>query len=163
VRHAHALPRGSWPGPDRARRLSPRGERQAEAIGERLVAVAPAAIVSSPAERCLATVAPLAALTGLALEETAPLEEGGDPAVALADLVRRAEKLAPGQSLVACSHGDVIHGILEALEPAGVVATSAAGVPKASTWELAVMDGWVCGARFVAAPAPGGSGLDRQA
>jgi 8-oxo-dGTP diphosphatase len=164
VRHAHALPRGSWTGPDRARRLSARGERQAEVIGERLAGVAPAAIVSSPAERCLATLRQLAARTGLAIEEADSLEEGTDPAAALADLVQRAEKLERGQSLVACSHGDVIHGILEALEPVGIVPASAAGVPKGSTWELAVDDGWVSAARFVAAPPPGdGSALDGQA
>jgi hypothetical protein len=44
------------------------------------------------------------------------------------------------------------------------VPASAAGVPKGSTWELAVDDGWVSAARFVAAPPPGdGSALDGQA
>jgi probable phosphomutase (TIGR03848 family) len=48
--------------------LSDRGREQAAALAERVVAVRPAALYSSPLERCLETAAPIAETTGLEVE-----------------------------------------------------------------------------------------------
>jgi len=60
LRHAKAKSREDWKGPDAARPLSPRGVRQARAIVGPLKAFGVRRIVSSPADRCVETAAPLA-------------------------------------------------------------------------------------------------------
>jgi broad specificity phosphatase PhoE len=158
VRHAQALDREAWHRPDALRPLTPRGEAQARAIGQRLAPGAPGAIVSSPAARCVATVAPLALATGVPVEELDALGEGGDPLAALDAVVGRARTLGAGRPLVACSHGDVIHGVLEVLVAGGVVAADQARAPKGATWELHLSGDTVDGAVLVAALAPPGDG-----
>ncbi|MEO7556386.1 MAG: phosphoglycerate mutase family protein, partial [Acidimicrobiales bacterium] len=59
VRHADAKSRSGWHGPDLQRTLSKKGERQAAGLAALLNGAAIAAILSSPAVRCLDTVAPM--------------------------------------------------------------------------------------------------------
>lgn len=60
VRHAAALARSRWRGPDNARGLTKSGDRQATRLSPMLAAYGVRNIVSSDAERCVATVAPYA-------------------------------------------------------------------------------------------------------
>ena len=71
LRHAWALPRESWEGPDRHRPLSERGRAQAQALPGHLAAhgVAPVMLVATPTERSLRTLGPLARATGLSIHE----------------------------------------------------------------------------------------------
>lgn len=109
VRHAQALARSEWHGEDRGRELSDRGRRQARKLVPVLKEFKPVLILSSPYLRCVDTVAPLADALGLKVEETEALAEGaGREAL---DLARSVAK----QSVVLCSHGDVIPEVLHAL------------------------------------------------
>lgn len=149
VRHAKAESRRRYDGDDRLRPLTLEGQRQAEEIARRLGAGAGVdAVFSSAATRCAATVAPLAKELGLPLGTVDSLMEGSDPLDALDDLLTA----AAGSVVVACSHGDVIFGILEAALQLGVELDSPLGAPKASTWELGVLAGGLRTARFVPAP-----------
>lgn len=60
LRHAKALPRSEWDGPDATRPLTERGRRQAQAIVAPLRAFGVRRIVTSDAVRCMQTVGPLA-------------------------------------------------------------------------------------------------------
>ena len=71
LRHAWALERGSWEGPDRQRPLSERGRAQAQALPGHLAAhgVVPVMLVATPTERSARTLDPLARATGLGIHE----------------------------------------------------------------------------------------------
>ncbi len=70
LRHAHssANAAGVLAGRSEGVRLDETGLKQADRVAEQLAGVEIARIVSSPLERCLQTVAPLAAATGLTVE-----------------------------------------------------------------------------------------------
>jgi broad specificity phosphatase PhoE len=144
VRHADAGARGSWPGDDLDRELSDRGHEEASRLAGALPAMRPEPITrvaSSRAVRCVETVAPLADALGLAVTPEPLLLEGADPTAALAWLEG---DRAPD---VACSHGDVIGGIVTLLADRGVALPRAAW-PKASTWVLGRTDGRITTARL---------------
>lgn len=112
LRHGKAHPRGSWDGPDASRPLTDRGVKQAAGNVPTLVAWRPKRIVTSDAVRCIATVAPLAAATGIQPVRTHDIsqdayEEG------LAD-VRGVvgKRVRSGKNAVLCSHGPVLPDIL---------------------------------------------------
>ncbi len=79
VRHAHAGSRSAWTGDDRLRPLSDRGESQARGIAELIVGRAPSVILSSPAMRCVQTVASLAEKLDLEVTIDERLFEGVGP------------------------------------------------------------------------------------
>ena len=115
LRHAKAVAREDWDGPDAARPLTARGARQAKAIVGPLRAFGVRKIVSSDAVRCVTTVTPLAAALGRKIDRT-PLigqdawEEGtSDPRAVIG---RRVRSRKPA---VLCSHGPVLPGILTEL------------------------------------------------
>ena len=104
LRHASAGDRREWHGDDQLRPLDDRGRRQALALRE-LEGRGITRIVSSPYVRCVETVEPLATTLGLAIDVDGRLAEGADPEDALA-------LLAELDGGVACTHGDVIEGLL---------------------------------------------------
>ncbi len=115
LRHAKAVAREDWDGPDAARPLTARGARQAKAIVGPLRAFGVRKIVSSDAVRCVTTVTPLAAALGRKIDRT-PLigqdawEEGtSDPRAVIG---RRVRSRKPA---VLCSHGPVLPSILTEL------------------------------------------------
>lgn len=132
IRHAKAGARDRFAGDDRDRPLSKGGRRQAEDLVDELSGEAsPGRVYSSPARRCSGTVAPLAAALGVELVEAAWLFEGSDPLEALGRLTAdEAEVVA------ACTHGDVVWGILEWLARGGVDLEPRPDAPKASVWVL---------------------------
>lgn len=152
VRHAEAGIRGTWPGDDLDRELSTLGHAQAAGLVGVLTALAGdqpiTSIASSRATRCIATVAPLADRLGITVTPAGELLEGVDPEEALRWL-RRA-----GGPDVACSHGDVIGGIVRRLAAAGIV-TPPQSWPKASTWALDLDDGEVVAASMTQPPTLG--------
>jgi 8-oxo-dGTP diphosphatase len=112
VRHGKAVPPGTWDGPDSSRPLMHRGTDQANQIASGLAAYAPSRIISSPAARCLATVAPVSQLTGLPIKHEAGIsqdayEAGHDD---VAEIVRK--RLKRHESVVLCSHGPVLPEII---------------------------------------------------
>ena len=149
VRHAHAGDRGAWTGDDTLRPLSPRGSAQAAGLTELLTPLAlhPAAsVASSPALRCTATVAPLAARLGTTVRVEAALGEGSDPSALLARVVGLT---AP---TVWCSHGDIIPALLLLLAERGVDLGTDPTCRKASTWVLELAPGGVPTARHLPPP-----------
>lgn len=115
LRHAKAVPPDVWDGPDSTRPLLHRGTVQADSVAPAIAAYRPTKLVSSPAARCLATIEPLAALTGLPVNASKKLSqdafESGDRDVR--SLVRR--RLEKGRTVVLCSHGPVLPEILAAV------------------------------------------------
>lgn len=149
VRHAEAARRSNWNDDDRLRPLTAEGVRQAEMLASRLVSCGVHRILSSPYLRCLQTVEPLARRLGLPVEETGVLGEGGDWEEALRLLEENA-----GFNVVACSHGDVIPKVVEAVAGRGA-SVDTASTEKGSYWELVVEDGRVTAAFYH--PPPGGA------
>lgn len=115
LRHAKALARDGWKGPDAERPLSARGERQARALVGPLRAFGVRRIVSSDAVRCVATVRPLAAELGRDIRRTRLIgqdawEDGTSDVRSVIGKRVRVRKPA-----VLCSHGPVLPGILAEL------------------------------------------------
>lgn len=132
IRHAKAVERDRFPGDDRDRPLTDAGERQADGLAAELAGEAPPGrIYTSPTRRCSATVAPLAGVVGVDLAEASWLFEGSDPLGALARLAAdEAEVVA------ACTHGDLVWGVLEWLARGGVDLEPRPDAPKGSVWVL---------------------------
>jgi broad specificity phosphatase PhoE len=75
IRHARAGHRSDWPGDDRRRPLDQDGRAQALALVHELADSPITRIVSSPYDRCVQTVEPLAAEHGLPIEVREELSE----------------------------------------------------------------------------------------
>lgn len=149
VRHAKAKNRAEWTEPDELRPLTKRGRRQAAGLAERLRDERPARLVSSPYLRCVQTLDELARRLDLPIETTELLAEGANGATAL-DLVL---SLSRSESVVCCTHGDVLFDLVHEVSAAGVTLDGPRDAPVASTWALDVVDGHVVGGRFVERPA----------
>lgn len=141
LRHGLAGDRSAWSGPDEARPLDEAGRRQAEALADLLAGEPIDRIVSSPSLRCVQTVEPLAAATGLPIETDGALEEGAG-ATPAARLILE----AAGRSVV-CTHGDVVEDLLGHLVPGGAVACD-----KGAAWILDVERGRITGRRYLPPP-----------
>ena len=160
VRHAHAQPREGWTGRDEDRPLTERGVKEAQVIAGRFDTTAPGrrsrparpreprptVLLSSSAERCLATLAPLADASGLTVGTAEFLLEGSDPRAAL---VKVKELAAAGGVPVLCTHGDVIWGMVELLEKSGAYLPGPVDVKKGSIWVLEVGSGAIGSARYI--------------
>lgn len=137
VRHAHALDRSDWDGPDQQRPLSDKGFRQAAALDTSLDPQGITRVVSSPAIRCRQTIEPLAAKSSVDVEEDDSLQEG-EPG---ADALQRWSVVAaamPAEDVVVCSHGDVIEGVIDELARRGVDVGPKPRFQKGSTWVIDV-------------------------
>jgi len=142
VRHAHAGAR-THGGRDIFRQLSPDGHDRANALVSLFAGRLPSHILSSPATRCVQTVTPLAEAHGMDVQECQELWEGSRIDEALAAL-----KIENGTNVVACSHGDIIPGLIEMLASDGVP-IEGRGCELGSVWALSHEDGRWTGARYV--------------
>ena len=142
VRHAQAGDRLAGHR-DLYRPLSPSGHARAEGLAALLAPVQPSRILSSPATRCVQTVEPLAQSLELEVETQPDLWEGTPTAHVLNVLTQHQE-----DTLVACSHGDIIPAVIEMMAAEGADIRGR-GCEKGSIW-LAEHDGdrW-CWARYV--------------
>jgi 8-oxo-dGTP diphosphatase len=149
VRHAVARKRSSWAGPDAARPLNRRGERQARelkhALGDRPIT----RVLSSPTVRCVDTVAPLANHLGLPVDHHPALVEGAATA-ATVDLIGSSADSTGDVAL--CTHGDIIPPVLEALSRQGADLDGSDKTAKGSTWILEVKKGKVVRGRYLDPP-----------
>lgn len=145
VRHAEAGERREWRGDDRLRPLTAPGRTQARHLAEALAGHHLGAVLTSGYERCLQTVQPIAARRRMVPEVADWLEEGSDPRAALETLLGRG-------SVLACTHGDVVSGVLFELSDRGVDLGASPRMQKGSTWVLEVEDGRVVAARYLAPP-----------
>ncbi|QDE35542.1 NUDIX hydrolase [Microbacterium foliorum] len=112
LRHAKALSRRDWDGPDAERPLTDRGVQQAKSIVGPLRAFGVRKIITSDAVRCMQTVTPLAKALDRKTVTTPKIsqdawEDGEDD---LRSVVGR--RVRSGKPAVLCSHGPVLPGIL---------------------------------------------------
>ena len=113
LRHASAGSRASWRGADLARPLDARGAADADALAWMLRCFGADRLVSSAAERCVATVRPFAALTGAKIE-IEPLFTVGAMAAPDAVALRAAGMAADQRAAVVCVHRENLPMLLAA-------------------------------------------------
>jgi phosphohistidine phosphatase SixA len=116
VRHGRAGKRTEWEGNDRLRPLDGKGRRQADGLVQLLADYPVERVLSSPYLRCTETVQPLAEARGLPVEEVDELAEGSTREHVL-ELLR---SLA-AESVVLCTHGDVVDELVGEELPKGSV------------------------------------------
>ncbi|GAA1165561.1 NUDIX hydrolase [Ornithinimicrobium humiphilum] len=115
VRHAHAIPRGSWGRPDPLRPLTDVGRRRARRMQGLLDAYAPTRVLTSPSVRCVDTVAPWATSRGVRLVAKRGLSEEGH-AEAPEKVLRHLDRICrSAQPTALCTHGPVLGPLLEGL------------------------------------------------
>jgi 8-oxo-dGTP diphosphatase len=160
VRHANAVARDAWSGPDARRPLTDRGLKQARALLNRFDTGAdrarprkqagalpkPTLLMSSGAERCLATLQPLAQACGLPIVTAEFLSEGSD---ADSFLVQVKELAAAGGVPVLCTHGDVIWSLVDVLAAAGTRFAGPVEAKKGSILVLETVSGSVESADYI--------------
>jgi 8-oxo-dGTP diphosphatase len=114
LRHAKATSRSHWDGEDALRPLTKVGVRQAASNVPTIAAWRPKRIVTSPAVRCVATVAPLAAAFGVTVTRTDRLAqdtwESGMAAAGIREVVGK--RVRARKTAVLCSHGPVLPDVL---------------------------------------------------
>jgi 8-oxo-dGTP diphosphatase len=150
IRHAAAANRNGWTDEDRIRPLTKKGIKQAEAIARGLETHGIDAVYSSPYVRCRQTVAPLAERTGNTVQDAELLAEGARDRETLEWLTTMG-----GRHVAACSHGDVIPGVIRRLDAMGVPLHSPHGVfdvKKGSIWILALEGDRVVSATYTPPP-----------
>ncbi len=147
VRHAAAGSRQRWGDPDHLRPLSAKGQRQANALADRLAAEGIERLISSPYVRCTQTLAPLGEKLGLAVEEHPALAEGGG-----VNTLRLFEELS-GANVALSSHGDVIPATIFRLSEAGATLSHPIYFcKKGSIWAVNVTNGAMLSAHYEPPP-----------
>jgi 8-oxo-dGTP diphosphatase len=112
LRHGKAVPADAWDGMDWTRPLLQRGLDQAANVAPAIAAYGPTRLVSSPAVRCLSTIAPLAQLLELPVKEKGDISQD-EYELGKARVARVVRKtLERGSATVLCSHGPVLPDIL---------------------------------------------------
>jgi 8-oxo-dGTP pyrophosphatase MutT (NUDIX family)/phosphohistidine phosphatase SixA len=112
LRHGKAIQPSNWDGPDSTRPLTERGVRQAAGLVPTITAWQPRRIISSTATRCVTTVAPLAAATGIQIKRTDLFSQDAfEQGIAN---VRQGigKRVRSRKTAVICSHGPVLPEIL---------------------------------------------------
>ncbi len=147
LRHATAGDRSTWKGRDETRSLTKKGRRQSEAIARSLAEAGIERILSSPYDRCVQTVEPLAKLTKARIETSDLLAEEPDIDGAYAlidDLV--------GTNSVICSHGDVIPALINRMMWAGLSLSSRFYCSKGSIWKVEIDGGKFTTGHYIPPP-----------
>jgi phosphohistidine phosphatase SixA len=136
IRHAHAGNRSGWDGDDDRRPLSPKGRHQAHGLATWLQDEPVDRVLSSPSTRCVETVDPVAQDHGLSTESEPALAEGADVAGCIEIVLG-----AKDQTIVLCSHGDLIPKVIRRLVAKGMRTSAPNLSQKGSAWVLEVVDG----------------------
>jgi 8-oxo-dGTP diphosphatase len=153
LRHASARNKKAWQKAghpdDSTRPLTPLGQAQAKLLGQILSCFGPARVISSPTERCLATVEPYAALTGGVVEPASALapppddqdltEAGPAEAAAVRDLVT--SLITTGEPAVISGHRENLPAMLRwACESLGAPVPAGPPLRKGAFWVLHVAE-----------------------
>jgi phosphohistidine phosphatase SixA len=138
VRHARAGSKRGWDRPDEQRPLDDIGRADAAALAALLAARPVARLVSSPAQRCVQTLRPLAETTGVEIETWPALGPHAGPAALRATLGHPAFDEA-----VVCTHGELLRPLLRTLRRRGIATTGLHGhgrhlLAKGSAWVLTI-------------------------
>ena len=115
VRHGSAGDRSAWPGADRERPLDEQGRAQAGMLAPLLAAYDLHRVLSADVLRCLDTVGPYAARSGIAIESEPLLSESGHEAHPVASAQRLLSLVDAQESLVICSQGRAMPDLIVAV------------------------------------------------
>lgn len=115
LRHGKATPRDDWSKGEETRPLLPAGKRQATALRSLLRSWGAKRIVSSPWERCRATVAPYATARELDVEFSEHLTEAGNKKTPASTLKVIHKLIQDGRSTIVCTHRPALPTVLEEL------------------------------------------------
>lgn len=121
IRHARAGDRAEWVGDDRLRPLDERGWRQAEELVDLLAEFPIERIISSPYDRCVQTVEPLARSRRLAIE----LREELGEEIQMTDGAKLVRALL-GEDVAVCCHGGLSDAVAGERQKKGEVLVLAA-------------------------------------
>jgi 8-oxo-(d)GTP phosphatase len=114
LRHASAGSRSGWGGADLARPLDARGAADADGLARLLRCFGADRVISSAAERCVATVRPFAALNGAKIE-IEPMFTVGAPVAAEAVALRAARLATQDGPVVTCAHRENLPLLMAAI------------------------------------------------
>jgi 8-oxo-dGTP diphosphatase len=114
LRHASAGSRSHWRGADLARPLDARGAGDADALAWQLRCFGADRVISSAAERCVATIRPFAVLAGANIE-IEPLFTAGSPGGSDAAAARAGALAAEDGPAVICAHRENMPLLLAAV------------------------------------------------
>jgi len=114
LRHASAGARDAWAGDDLHRPLDAQGSAESELLSQLLSCFGPARVISSAAERCVATVRPYAAATGARVEIEPAFTIGRAEAEPARAAARVADIARAGQPAVICAHRENLPPMLTA-------------------------------------------------
>ena len=159
LRHSGAGSKGGWPADDLLRPLDAQGLRDAEVLARLLSCYAPRRVLSSAAERCVATVQPYAARAGVAIEIEPALTDspgGGAPPDAMLLARQLIEELVSGPvSAVVCAHGENLPMLLDwACAWLGTKVPDSPQLAKGAFWVLHIDRGTAVSAeRYQPSPA----------
>ncbi len=147
LRHASAGDKGSWAGDDLARPLDPGGAADAERLASLLSCYGSCRVVSSAAERCIATVRPYAQQIGaqISVEPSLTVTHPSAGPAAVTDLAVQltAERLPT----VLCAHRENLPPLLAAIcRDLGAVQPGGPELDKGGFWVLHTADGALAGA-----------------
>jgi 8-oxo-dGTP pyrophosphatase MutT (NUDIX family)/phosphohistidine phosphatase SixA len=147
LRHASAGSKRRWSGNDLDRPLDPGGAADAERLAQLLACFGYCRVISSGAERCVATVRPYAQLTGVSIEIEAGLTMPQPDGITAGEVKRAAQIVDDGKPTVICAHGENLAPLLHAV-CARLGTRSPEGPPlrKAGWWVLHTAGGALAGA-----------------
>jgi phosphohistidine phosphatase SixA len=148
IRHAEAGDRERFVGDDSLRPLTRQGRRQANALSKRL-SDSTLDLITSPYLRCVETISPTSARLHRAMMLASWLVEGEPADEALYQLVELTGEIG---GLVACTHQDVMVGMVDVVLTAGAVPSFEPNFEKAATAEFTIVSGKVVAVSFVAPP-----------
>lgn len=115
VRHGSAGDRAAWSGADRERPLDDLGREQADMLAPVFSAYDIHRVLSADVLRCLDTVGPYAAQEDIAVESEPLLSESGQEAHRVAAGERLLSLVNARESLVVCSQGRAMPGLMVAV------------------------------------------------
>lgn len=136
VRNGRAMPVRQWEGSGGRRPLDNTGRQQAEALRRALPAFGPAHLLSACGARFEATIRPLGADLGLAVEPEPTIGEQEYAAHPRRGLTRILELTGAGRTTAVCAPGAVIRHLVAALADDADLALGALPAKKGSVWAL---------------------------
>jgi 8-oxo-dGTP pyrophosphatase MutT (NUDIX family)/phosphohistidine phosphatase SixA len=153
VRHAAAGSKSDWRHHDALRPLDARGKQQAKVLARLLRCFGTARVLSSPAERCVATVRPYASSVGATVEVVPalglPEKKSSRPVAeeqALAAATVASEAAAADQPVVICAHRENLPLLLAAAcDRLGAAVPAGRGLRKGGFWVLHGAGGQLAG------------------
>jgi 8-oxo-dGTP diphosphatase len=151
LRHASAGKRADWPGDDLLRPLDERGRADALTLAALLDCYAPRRVVSSPAKRCVDTVAPYAERIGATVETDPALappdraqSSGRTSAADMASMIARVA--ADAVPAVVCTHRENLPSLMAAAcQHLGATPPDDPSLRKGGFWVMQIGDGKLVG------------------